>query len=491
MDQDTYRNHRRCASCGAPLEAGDRFCSVCGADQTAAQRTRSRSSSWRCSKCGALNAEDMAFCTQCGKKKAAPHRSSRWIGWLAALLAVAGIAVFVILYAYPKLIRPALASVGQTQLTAAEDTGIQPAESSSTAQAKTTVVFANGGSIVLPNGFREVQVGDELLSTSYRDAGGEYTYSFTYERDDGTSAAIDIYEGPLHVALSEEDLAAADSPIEAVYRVLCLSGMTDLEDRVVVRDGNEITCTGKQDGNEMRFRCILEGETMYFLFAHYPVESRNDMAPLCEEVFSSFSAPKTAFYTSPETEPPAAPASEPPAAPASEPPAISAPVGPIGPGVLNFAYGAKILIFEGFTDTSDGSYVDMGMPGGYQYHFYNELLSMRIDLYEAPLKNVLALGIASPVESFTADGYLDARYKELIDRDDVTWSLRGDGFCSVMYVVDDTVYLERYIVDQDIVYVMEFRYPQAEAQSCYPLADTMIANFIPAGQPDYLSPAFS
>lgn len=341
MDRNTKREYR-CVSCGAPLEAGDKFCSVCGADQTAARKAQSSASSWRCAKCGALNAEEMAFCTQCGRKRAKPRKSRRWIAWLAALLAVAGLAAFVVLYAYPNLIRPAIVSFKDKRQSAA------PAASTQTA-APAAVTPANTQS----------------------------TAGFSADQsDDGAPE-------------------------------------------------------------------------------HIPVV--------------------------PETEPAATPESE----------TAAAPVGPFGPGVLRFAYGASVLIFDGFTDTTGASYVNTEMSGGYEYHFYNELLDMRVDLFEALLKNVLSYGIAVPVAEFTADGYLDARYGELCNRANVIWSDRGEGYCSVMYLSDTMSVLERYIVDRDVVYVLQFRYPQAQAQACYPIADTMIANFVPADHPDYLTPVLA
>lgn len=160
-------------------------------------------------------------------------------------------------------------------------------------------------------------------------------------------------------------------------------------------------------------------------------------------------------------------------------PALTRTMGPFSSGRFFFKNHASIVIPEGFTDeySSDEDYVMQRDVAGYQYCFYNEELQMYIIFSEASVEAYTGTGRygenAADVLQMLTQSYLDSKFGP----DAWYYCNSGDFKLTGYDSSGNTIYYIFGIVDEAVIYTVEFDYPTSKRSTCDRIVERVEATF--------------
>ena len=151
------------------------------------------------------------------------------------------------------------------------------------------------------------------------------------------------------------------------------------------------------------------------------------------------------------------------------------PMGPFSPGRFYFVNGASVQIPEGFSDTNiSGDYHSDKNTDGYIYVFLNPEYDMTITLSEDYISTYRKTG------KYGTTNYelLSTLREELIDvRGTPSWRSLYPEYFKLTGYMGDSIYYTYGVIDNDILYIIDFFYPGSNSKYCDRIVETTEASF--------------
>ena len=150
-------------------------------------------------------------------------------------------------------------------------------------------------------------------------------------------------------------------------------------------------------------------------------------------------------------------------------------MGPFSSGRFYFMNGASVQIPEGFSDTNtSGDYRSANNTGGYVYVFNNSEYDMTITLSEDYVSTYRDTG------NYGVSDYelLSTLREELIDaRGTPSWRSLFPEFFKLTGYLGESIYYTYGVIDNEVLYIIDFFYPEKNRQFCDRIVEVTEASF--------------
>lgn len=152
-------------------------------------------------------------------------------------------------------------------------------------------------------------------------------------------------------------------------------------------------------------------------------------------------------------------------------------MGPFSPGRFYFVNGASVQIPEGFSDTNTGGDYRSANTDGYKYVFYNSEYDMTITLSEDYVSTYRDTG------KYGVSDYelLSTLLEELIDvRGTPSWRSLFPEYFKLTGYLGTSIYYTYGVIDNNVLYIIDFYYPENNRQYCDRVVEVTEASFFGA-----------